>query len=607
MTVRIDATLGVGPPGPAPGRLGDAEPPVVRAGVATGAPFLLTGERISVVGAERSGDHGVWACGTLVLANLATDGGPAANVVAAPATLRRELLGAFASLVETTLATPALPLVAVQWTVPPGGRAPERLDVGFTVLPSERDIRYGVGEEALLAVAGDEGPTVVIRIHPAPAEWVVVEGPDGGVGVRASVPFSGRVTLVVAAGGEDETHRAMAAAPHLGAHEIRAAAEADPANLETVCTATGVPDVDHGVVWATARTRASAARAPVPGEDVPFWTGLGALAVGDAGTALRALEALRSQGSGSLPWILGGQAPAPALAAILAARVTLLSGNPAPSRVAASDLDAETVTRLRRDSDADAWSLWSLALDWLADALREGASEEEIQRLRGAAALPSALGGLRLPMAGGPVRSGPGAVLRTLLEGGDASALPTVPTDTPLGCWVAWAGGHPDDAYTAWRGLVGRGLSGGTSGRGSWDPPSTPPGAGSAAATLLCGLSHGLLALSPDAPSGRIRVAPAFPAHLTRFVAREIRLGEARFSLRYRRDGDTCSLALEPTRGRVPPMVILEPSLPFSAVRNVRVDGAPAELDARSEGTRTRLRVQVPLDGPRVLEVDREE
>lgn len=604
MTVRIDPALGVGAAGPAPGRLGDAEPPVVRAGVATGAPFLLDGERVAVAGSERRGEHAVWVDGTLVLANLTTDGGSCVNLVAAPSTLRRELLGAHTTLVETTLAAPALPLAAVQWAVPPGGRAVDSLDLAFTVLPAERDIRYHVEGEGVRAVAGAAGPSVEIRVHPAPSEWVVVEGPAGGLGVRASVPGSSPTTLVVAAGTPEAAARALAAAPHLGAHEIRAAAEADPANLDTLCTATGVPDLDHGIVWATARVRGGARRRAAPEGADAFWWGLGALAVGDAESALRALELLRGSAARVVPWALGPSAPTEALAAILAARSTLLSGNPTPARQALAALDPGTLDLRRRDSDDDAWSLWSLALDWLGDALREAASEDDIGRLRQAAALPAGKGGIRLPMAGGSPPTGPGGVLRRLVEGGTVSPLPPFPSYASLGCWAAWVAGDPDGAYTAWRGLLGRGLAGGLHGRGCWDPPTTPPGGGATAAVLLCGLSHGLLGLTPDAPSGRIRVAPAFPAHLTSFVARGIRVGEARFTLRFQRDGSAWRLALEPTRGRVPPMVILEPLVPFRLLRETRVDGAPAALDAQREGAGTRVRVQIPLDGPRTLDVD---
>jgi len=51
-------------------------------------------------------------------------------------------------------------------------------------------------------------------------------------------------------------------------------------------------------------------------------------------------------------------------------------------------------------------------------------------------------------------------------------------------------------------------------------------------------------------------------------------------------------------------MVILEPSLAMTAVGAVRVDGAPAELTGSPAGARTHFRVQIPVDGPRLLEIE---
>jgi hypothetical protein len=125
---------------------------------------------------------------------------------------------------------------------------------------------------------------------------------------------------------------------------------------------------------------------------------------------------------------------------------------------------------------------------------------------------------------------------------------------------------------------------------------------------LLCGLAHGLLGLAPDAPSGRIRIAPSFPTHLSAFHARGIRVGEAELDLRYEREGRTHRLRLEPTRGRVPVTVVLEPSVPGATPGatpgEARVDGVRAELEATAAGARTRFSVQLVLDAPRTVELD---
>lgn len=610
MTVRIDPSLAPAHHPAPPGALGGAEPPVVRPGVASSNLFLVEGERLAVTGRERTGEHTVWLGGEAVVANLATSAGPGMTLVAAPSSLRRELAGAGATLMETTLVASALPLAAVQWSPPQGGRSPDTLVVGFSVLPRRRDVRYHVHETGLRASA-DEAPqlTVDVRLHPPPGDWSVMEGPDGGLGVRADVARGGKpVTLVVAAAAPAELERAVAAGAHLGAHEIRAAADADPGNRDTLTLESGVPDLDHGVVWAAGRVRRGLLRhAPSPGEDV-FWAGLGALAAGDDEAAFRAVEALTSLGPDSVAWALGGAVEAEALAILLGSRITLLSGNAGLARDLSASLTPSALEERRRESDRTGWALWSLALTTLADALRHAAPEPEVQHLRRLAEQPPGRGGVTLPMVGGPSAPVPSGanVLAALLSGQGLhpDALPATAARTPLGCWASWVGGDPDEAYTGWRGLLGAGLVGSAYGRGLWDDVTSPPGAPAQAGLLLAGLAHGLLGLSPDAPSGRIRMAPRLPGHLTRFQVREIRVGEAHFTFRYQRDGDTHSLSFTPTRGRVPPMLVLEPSLPIAATAGIRVDGEPAELDTTPEAGRTRVRIQIPLDGPRTLEVD---
>jgi hypothetical protein len=124
---------------------------------------------------------------------------------------------------------------------------------------------------------------------------------------------------------------------------------------------------------------------------------------------------------------------------------------------------------------------------------------------------------------------------------------------------------------------------------------------------VLATFAFGLLGLEPDAPSGRIRVAPVLPAHLRDFRVQGIRVGDARLELSYRRERGVHRFLLDATDGRVPPMVVLEPSLPFRDLGAVRVDGAAAELTSELHGpggARTRLRIQIPVDGLRLLEIE---
>lgn len=569
MSVTIDPSLGSVAQASPPGVLGRSEPPVARAGPAGPAPVLLEGERIAVAGTEREGARAFWVGGRLAAADLATDAGVGVNVVLAPASLRREVLGRGASLVEITLAAPTLPLAAVQWQAPPPVRRGGSLGLGLTLLPGCREARYHVRGEGLRAVgthADGAELCVELRLHPVPTEWRVREEGAGGIRVSASVSAPGLVTLLLAAGTSEAAARAMAGAPHLSAHEARAASDADAAAIETLTTSTGIPDLDDGVVWATARVRGSLLRGPAGPADAVLWSGLGALAVGDATAAARALDGL----------------PHGALSAFLAARLTLLSGDPAPALEAYRRLDAFDAGS-GAALDPEARALRGLALETLADALRYAAGDREILALRRAAALPNRIArGVRLPMAGFAPRPTSADTLRSAL----ASAS------------------DPDEAWVAWRGSLSQGMAGGPTCRGAWDPPSRPPGPAPGAGRLLCRLAHGLLGLSPDAPSGRIRIAPALPAHVAGFTAKGIRVGDAALSLRYERDGPRHRLTLEPTRGRTPATVALEPSLPLASIGSARVDGAPAELDRATAGGRTRVRVQVVLDAPRTLEID---
>jgi len=209
----------------------------------------------------------------------------------------------------------------------------------------------------------------------------------------------------------------------------------------------------------------------------------------------------------------------------------------------------------------------------------------------------------------GGEKMGPAALLRRLLEG-DRGGFPW-PGVTPdpsgaeaLGGWTQLRRGEIDEGYRTWRNALTAGLLGGPSGRGSWDPEGIgAPGAGH----VLCGLAHGILGLAPDAPSGRIHIAPSFPAHLGAFTIRGIRLGDARIDLDYRREGGRHRFELSPTEGRVPATVIFEPSLPGVRPGTTYVDGQPAELAPVNEGDRLRFGVQLPLDGRRTVEVEGKE
>jgi len=575
----------------APAVLGSAETPVVRAAVAGSRPFLLEGERVVVTGTERGGSSLFRVDGARVASGLLTDAGPAANVVMGPATLRRELHGARGSVMERLLALPALPLVAAQWAAPTGAPELSGLALEVTLLPGARDVRYRVDAGGVRAFAGGSERGVDVAVHPDPESWYVQEAGSGGVRVRAVAPAAATVTLLLSAGTPAEMQRALAAVPHLGAHEIRASAATDPAKMDTLVVRSGVPEIDDALPWATARVQAGVRRPGHARPEALFWSGAGALAVGDFGAARVAVGRLALEEGG-------------ALATLLAARQALASGDQDAALECLSTLEPEALDALRGKGDA-AWRGWPAALVTLADALRHATSESTLEALRSAAGRPPAApgGGLRLPMAGAAAPHG--RSWTGWLAGSDSQkdARPVGRPPEPLAAWAALAGGRSDEGWSAWRRALAHGLEAGPAGRGTWDPgPERDEAGAPGAGLLLTTLVHGVLGITPDAPTGRLRVAPALPTHVRSFVVRNVRVAEARVELEYRREGGVHRFRLEPLGGRVPVMAVLEPSLPFRPA-TTRVDGRTAELEVTTEGTRCRVAVQLPLDATRTLEV----
>ena len=596
--------------------LGSAEPPLVQAGPVEVQPFLVEAGSIEVRGTERGGIDSVVIGGQRVLAALRTDRGMGANVVLSPCSCLRELVGGGGSTLETVLIAPALPLAVVQWRPPHGAPALWSFEVGLTLLPGSHGVRHSAGTSGLRAL-GKNPPDLAVDLvfHPQPAELTVTEATDGGLAVHGRFAAAGPVTLLLSSGPVSGRPPAVTAAPHLRAHELRCARDASQQGPETLIAGTGVEEIDHGVAWASLRLGAALHRARATdnaevlstgGSDL-FWSGLGALAVGDGDGCLRALSCMRPEGD--TLWVDGRSVSEGALRALLAGGATLLTGDPSPALEVAEHLAVETLLRIRVSTTAHSWDVWQFALEWLVDALLGAAPKAEIERLREEAHRDTDRpGSVRLPMAGEPAQSdaGPASLLRLLL-GTEALIPPAAQSvaDELLGGalqgWTQLRRGTIDEGYRTWRGTLVSGLMGGPSGRGSWDPE----GAGApVAGQVLAGFARGLLGLAPDAPSGRIRIAPAFPSHLSAFVARRIRLGDTRIDLEYRKEHGRHRFELSPTEGRVPATVIFEPSIPAEGPGRAFIDGQPAELVQVREGNRLRVRAQLPLDGRRTVEVE---
>ncbi|MEJ2204439.1 MAG: hypothetical protein P8170_10035 [Gemmatimonadota bacterium] len=81
-------------------------------------------------------------------------------------------------------------------------------------------------------------------------------------------------------------------------------------------------------------------------------------------------------------------------------------------------------------------------------------------------------------------------------------------------------------------------------------------------------------------------------------------MGDARLSLTYHRTGARHRFVLDLTQGREPPMVAMCPTLPCNDLRAILVDGEQADLETEEAPEGRIVRVQLPVDGRRVLEVD---
>lgn len=619
MTLHVDAELPLPEAPGTPDRIGEVGGTLVLHGRAGAHELLVEGSRVSLTGRERAEPISVTVSGRVCASEIQADIGAAANVVASPGLVRREHPGPRGSAIQTLLAAPTLPLVALQWVG--GGQAAPVNEVWFTLVPDATSARYRAGSDGVTALDDAHPNEIVVAVlHPTPSRWHVEEAPSGGARVRALVKADGPVTLLVAAGSEDRLSAALAAGANLAAHERAAQAAAGDPGLEI---ASGIADIDDAVGWARARLRGSLSHPPSDIEDPTraFWSALGALAAGESGTALACLSVLErsgppGEGAPTEPRAFGGLVlPTGPLAPFVAARIALTLGDATPSRSQARALTPVRLEELRTTSDEPTWALWTLTLELLADALRFGDSEAEIQRLREAAALPCARASrrVRLPVVGAAAPSGgdgPARLLRLLLRHDPAPALPhplaagsSDPADL-LEAWRALAAGDIDRGWNRWRSALGSGLSGGSGPRGSWDGPEGAHLVGApGAASLLGGLVHGLLGLAPDAPAGRVGLSPTFPWHLKSFEASNLAVGECRFRLSYCKGASSVRFEVEPTRGRVPPSLILSPTVAATAVGAARVDGAPADLDVRPAGSGVRVQVQLPLDGPRSLEI----
>ena len=600
-------------------RLPRQEPELAVAVPASARPVWLHGTRASVLGDVRSGCREILMDGRRVVADVTTDAGPVANAVVSPGILRRERISRSGSGEETVLVAPTLPLVVFAFQ----GTGPASLTL--TALPDAARTRYRVDGSTVTVAEEGGGQVLAVTSLPRDAAWQVGPGADGGLRLTCAASSDGSDglrALALAWGPEASVRTALAGARHLAGHAMRAggAVAGDHLTLRS-----GVPALDDAVAWmhhrlaagvrlAAATTggaptgrvstedRADPERA-ASGSEAWLWCALGACAVGDVDTAVTCLDALDRL-----------QRPQEAL--LLAARLALLTGRQTgvAERVAGSGGRAPL---------EPATSLGRLALRTAADAMRHAAPDDLVVRTRrsgtqrhdtGAPAPPAS--GRRLPTLGGPTSARAqseetdaalGNALTFLLERDEGARRPTWtgrpggPVRSALEAWTALVAGDAE-GWARWRALAAEGLEASEGGVAAWDAfePARPP---ATTGILLAALAHGWLGAHPDAPVGRLTLAPRVPGHVTGFRFQGIRVGDVSLDLGYARDGSSHRFELLPRGGRVPPLVVFEPVVPATEVAEVLVDGGPADVEAVTGEGVTTVRLQTPLDRTRRVEI----
>lgn len=112
-----------------------------------------------------------------------------------------------------------------------------------------------------------------------------------------------------------------------------------------------------------------------------------------------------------------------------------------------------------------------------------------------------------------------------------------------------------------------------------------------------------VLGAEPDAARGRLTLRPRPPMEWDQFEVRGLRMGDAAFTLAWRRDAGSNRFTIRQDRGRAPATLVLEATVP-GPLRAARVDGVPADLAPVDGVGGVRVPVQLALDHERVVELE---
>ncbi|MDX1645622.1 MAG: hypothetical protein R3304_00655 [Longimicrobiales bacterium] len=605
------------------------------------APFLAEGRAAWALGRE-SGSGMRVGIGFDTRAVIEPRGlGTAAATLHFPGVVRRHFVGQRGTCTETLVVGRTLPFVVCQWSSPSGSlpeaiavriRAPGEADDG-TPGDDSSDPPDPKRDGSTVWLESSGGATAVTTVPPTRALQL-----QSGARILVHPAEGEHASLVVASGPTETVRSALAASRHLEGHAVRSAC----GPVDGLVPHTGVLEIDDGIEWLQARLDAQlhrwisargsrvlsptsqGPRASAPERDLTvLGIGLAAVATGLRDGVERLLS-IADEASSSY--------------GLVAARFASVFGD---TRFAARAAEAWTAGPPPGQDP-----LGRLAARLLVNALDHSWHPNEMAGLRamGLASASRDAGPDRAPLVYGGAPSdtddptpqpSPGerrlptlrAGRRRLQEHVDAgdraheaawwtglltsAPLPPLPhgdrSDVQRAREAcARFSSDPDGAWVRWRTLLSAPPQHGAT---LWDVPPPEeararPG-GSLSAELLLAFSHGLLGVDADAPAGRIRIAPRLPSHVTDFSLGGVRVGRASLRLHYRRDGRRHVFELVPEEASVPPLVLLEPRVD-GRIRELRIDGDPADLDLREEGSGTSVPVQLPLDGPRTLEIETE-
>lgn len=563
-------------------------------------PISLAGRRAFAAGTPARGITEVGAH-PLRLAMLRVDGTSAELVTLTPVGLERRLRVGEAPVMERVVVPREAPVCLLEWHAPEGAvelTLEWTCDLGMDgSARTAGSLRWRRSKRGLVVAGADDARAIFVFDPAAVGMDVAASDHPPGVraGVRLRLPSGGAARLAIVGGpGERWVRRGLAAVKRPGTTGARRA-HAERLLGDRLTLDGSRPESDR-LDWA--KVRLDAAHVELPGIGRSLLAGYGraqrrfatvdavtgawaALATGDAAPARDVLSLLgrHQRESGEVPGTCGGEVRygdplATPSYLLLAGQLARWAGDLRTLRGAWPQLSSAVEFCRSAALEGLPRSVWELAAPLVMEAA------EAIGELNAAARLRHEVGGNGGEQDGAePDGAGSEAASGPASEGGSDAA-----SEERMSRWAAVAAA-----------LVG--------GRGEPDhPEGAVPWTTASAAEVVLRLVHGLLGAEPDATRGRLVLRPR-PAGGP-FTVRGLLVGAAAVTLDYSRERNRHTFRVVQERGPAPLTVVLEPLLTGARLVGARVDGAAAELDARPEGDRIVVPVQLVLDHGREVVVE---